>query len=1144
MRPLNPLQDALLSYIERTDPSHRVVHVDTVNETIRFAAPIRSHQLPKYEKEGFVRAYLIVKLVLELGYPQDCIEIETDITVRVGRTKRSKGKDRGRNDVAVYKRSGTNETLFLGIECKWPDDYEAGKKDLDGQLWGITKAAVIEQRVGKSVRYLSLFTCELSDSGLRDQAIVIDFGIHPTHLSWIRAGAPAALVIPGHYGDAPLVRYGNVGEPRNGLAPLDRSYGPNDFRKLRTLLHNRLWAGASSDDNAIFYQLVKLFLTKIYDEQTTEPEQPYRFQIQTTQAGEQSVSDVAKGLEQLYQEAARELLNYDDEKLANEPFKSSGITDDKVMVATRELQGISLTNNLSTEAGFDVLGSFFEGILSNQDFFKQSKGQFFTHQTLVRFMLAMTDIGGLAVAKVKASPKPALPYIIDPSCGSGTFLIEAMKWVTATVTAKQLDQASGLALAPRAEDFYKKQFLVPERPNKWAEDYLYGIETRPDLALAAKVNMILHGDGNMNIFVEDALHRLSHPAYSRRWANMNEGVLCVETTDEERGNGHGAKVKTRVAYQGVPVNAQFDVVVTNPPFALDVEGLPSRPSHDTTFLYSDRGNSENLFLERHYQLLREGGRLAVVLPESVFDTTDNRYIRLFLYKYFWIDAVVSLPVEAFQPFTTIKTSLLFATKKSLAEVATFEEFWRLAAAEYGRLRGTPIIQSIIQNERLMSAGHGLRALCAALGLEIPEGGALLNSTLLTSALRTAIERGLTTWQQGSASEVKRAERGRQVFDDATAFVNRDPFGGSDEGAVDALRRFLRRLYPAGCSDIAEVCEKAYDELLSIADLDWPDYNQSDRYCNAWWCLSEVLEQTTQQRNIFFADAREIGYKRTKRGEFPRPNDLFQVVEKAGSGFPTPVPDAPETILDHYVAFVASGRTQAPESQSVFIAPGSVVADTFSLGLRVSLVRFVQTQFNHIDWSKSVPFRQYIESSTSGNYVAKSNYSAEETDLAYLSVNNFTGEEPDLRNVVYLKPSTPAGDLGVEIRDGDVVITRSGTIGHTHVVRVPPDETRTLYASHHLFIVRLTPEARRSKLLPYFLGSTFVKDFLYNFSQGKSQKELTNWSVRNLPVPAHDFGSTEFGSLRKLERQLQELKQTVAATEMTISELVASSIRGS
>lgn len=92
-------------------------------------------------------------------------------------------------------------------------------------------------------------------------------------------------------------------------------------------------------------------------------------------------------------------------------------------------------------------------------------------------------------------------------------------------------------------------------------------------------------------------------------------------------------------------------------------------------MYGDKKKSENLFIERWYQLLRENGRLAAVLPESVFDTNENKYIRLFIYKYFKIKAVVSLLQLAFAPYTPTKTSILFAQKKRAEEIEEWNRLW-------------------------------------------------------------------------------------------------------------------------------------------------------------------------------------------------------------------------------------------------------------------------------------------------------------------------------------------------------------------------------------------------------------------------------------------------------------------------------------
>jgi type I restriction enzyme M protein len=160
--------------------------------------------------------------------------------------------------------------------------------------------------------------------------------------------------------------------------------------------------------------------------------------------------------------------------------------------------------------------------------------------------------------------------------------------------------------------------------------------------------MILHGDGSTNIFVKDGLspfqiyHKETAPNF------LNRGTKDKNYFDKE-------------------TNSQFDVVISNPPFSVNLDSETKRHLKEG-FIFGDKKNSENLFIERWYQLLKPNGRLGVVLPESVFDTTENKHIRLFIYKYFEVKAVVSLPQLAFQWFTSTKTSLLFARKKTEEEV--------------------------------------------------------------------------------------------------------------------------------------------------------------------------------------------------------------------------------------------------------------------------------------------------------------------------------------------------------------------------------------------------------------------------------------------------------------------------------------------
>jgi type I restriction enzyme M protein len=220
-----------------------------------------------------------------------------------------------------------------------------------------------------------------------------------------------------------------------------------------------------------------------------------------------------------------------------------------------------------------------------------------------------------------------------------------MKFITENLKRRFSNK---LDTSRKVKEKLEERFLPDYRENKRAKDYIYGIEINFNLGTATKVNMILHGDGSTNIFVKD-------------------GLLPFTYYDKETAPNALKNSETSPHYQNKAVNEEFDCIITNPPFSVDLDNDTKENIKDE-FIFGDKKNSENLFIERYYQLLRENGRAGIVLPESVFDTTENKYIRLFIYKYFKVKAVVSLPQVAFEPYTSTKTSLLFLQKKTKAEL--------------------------------------------------------------------------------------------------------------------------------------------------------------------------------------------------------------------------------------------------------------------------------------------------------------------------------------------------------------------------------------------------------------------------------------------------------------------------------------------
>jgi len=771
-------KNKILEYIKRKDLAGELISEIHPNEDYTGGKIVYNtdnlilhRNISQLKDEEYVRAYLVVRLAKELKYPMSCIELEKEY--EAGRPKTIKP----RIDILVKNKAKEEVSTFLFIEVKAPEKYAVDKDYIEGQLF---KLGAIEDKESP-VQYLVYYTVQISNGLYEDQAIIIDYPAYRSYQSWVDVGKISLDRLPSEYGVARKLVY--VNKKDEDLVPgeqnLNRKVTRDRFNFLRKDLHNVLWGGGGMNYNDIFSNLIKLFLAKIFDEETTPEGKAYGFQIELKDSKPESPEEVYKKVNKLFKQSQKEYLGYSDSVIQDSVgIDREKISENKVAYVVEQLQGISLIENENKDNG-DLLGEFFEGIVSEG--FKQDKGQFFTHPNIVRFVIQALAVDRLAIDLVngKENPvKPRLPFICDPACGSGTFLIEVMKLVTKTIKYSQEVERSR-----KIQEFLATN-LPALRENIWAREFVYGMEINPDLALATKVNMVLHGDGNINIFAKDGLLPFNH-------YDIPNKISALKTSE--------TKINYSYAYE---VNESFDALISNPPFSVSLDTETKRTLANR-FMYHDKRNSENLFVERWYQLLKEGGRLGVVLPESVFDTTENIYIRLFLYKYFKIKAIVSLPYLTFQPFTSTKTSLLFAQKKTRREVEAYEDKWREFNNEYQR-----------------------------------------------------IKRRVVKYQAGEIDEEREAKA--------------------------LLKRYLKHYLEEADQgfSVKQIIAKYHDEISEI--------NSNP----PWWIFGEVSKQFDY--DIFLAEADEIGYKRTRRGELPRPNDLFREDDRGNIFIDI---NEPRTILD-------------------------------------------------------------------------------------------------------------------------------------------------------------------------------------------------------------------------------------------------------
>lgn len=232
--------------------------------------------------------------------------------------------------------------------------------------------------------------------------------------------------------------------------------------------------------------------------------------------------------------------------------------------------------------------------------FRGDFGQYFTPREVVRFMVHLVE------------PRVG-EKIIDPACGSGGFLIHYF----IEVHKKILGMFSN-GLIDEAEKKRKEAQLLNE--------HIWGVDIAETLVRFCKVNLIIQGDGYQNIFQADAL-------------NKNEGPLK-------------------------DLSEQFQLILTNPPFDLPSEHLDHIIGD--YYLYKEYGyeGADVLFLERCYELLAPGGRLAMIVPHRFIDGTAFENLRKWILDRMIPRAIINLPVGIFKPFggSNARTSVLYLHK--------------------------------------------------------------------------------------------------------------------------------------------------------------------------------------------------------------------------------------------------------------------------------------------------------------------------------------------------------------------------------------------------------------------------------------------------------------------------------------------------
>ncbi len=402
-----------------------------------------------------------------------------------------------------------------------------------------------------------------------------------------------------------LVRY--VVDNQNSLALADGTAEDIDRPKRATLktavednllfvfrtCHNHIYAMDGLQKQPAFFEFLKVIFCKIEDEKNVGSSLEF-----FTTSNERSNTDG--------QLTVKNRIAGIFERVKNKYGKIFAANDEVVLsprslaYVVSELQKYSLLNT-----HIDIKGRAYEEIVGSN--LRGDRGEFFTPRNIMKMTVQMIE------------PRYD-ERVCDASCGTGGFLVLAMTHVIEQLKADLIKDLGKL----EKDWSFEEQTLFRNRIAEIAAANFFGFDLNPDLVKATKMNMVMNNDGSGNILQTNSLlppHEWTAEFKSKLAASLN---ISSNEIRSHRSIGF------------------FDCIVTNPPFGSKIPiidhqileqyelGHSWKKTKEGNWYKTDNlQNSvppEQLFIERCLQFLKPGGRMGIVLPDSILGNPNLGYL--------------------------------------------------------------------------------------------------------------------------------------------------------------------------------------------------------------------------------------------------------------------------------------------------------------------------------------------------------------------------------------------------------------------------------------------------------------------------------------------------------------------------------------
>lgn len=333
---------------------------------------------------------------------------------------------------------------------------------------------------------------------------------------------------------------------------------------------------------------------------------------------------------------------------------------------------------------------------------RKAGGVYYTPQYVVEYIVKNT-VGKLIENK---TPKEISKIkIVDPACGSGSFLIGAYQYLLDwhknyyTDNGKISKGSKGNPLTPEGNltTAEKKRILL---------NNIFGVDIDVNAVEVTKLSLLLKCmEGETQASINHQLKMFHERVLPTLDENIKSGNSLIDTDfyDSQLDFGEDKKIKPFNWQRGFPEVFQqggFDVVIGNPPWGADF-------SQDSLSYLRERNreiivrmiDSFMYFVYKSFKLLKDDGNFGMILPDVLFYQTDNEKLREYILNHSSIEGLLNLG-DVFEGVTRPSCIIVFSKSKPSKsnKITTVDLTAYKKESKHIELYETKNYQSVLQKE--------------------------------------------------------------------------------------------------------------------------------------------------------------------------------------------------------------------------------------------------------------------------------------------------------------------------------------------------------------------------------------------------------------------------------------------------------------